>query len=107
MTVVAMILVFLFAAYVFRNYFWRIMKTKWYGTETEGFVSRITEERMSYTYYAGTCYNYYACFRRKDGLQAEVRLLNPKARLATGSRIRLKVLDESVSYAVLTEIIHE
>ena len=38
---VAIGIVALFAVYVFRKYWWRIIAAKWYGTETEAFVSRI------------------------------------------------------------------
>ena len=111
MTIIAAGIVLLIAAYIFKNYFWLLIKAKWYGTETEASVSRIEEEEMSAR---GTGYGYlksfryrtcYAAFQAKDGLQNEARLLNPNSRLTAGSRIRIRYLPEKADCAVLTEII--
>lgn len=110
MTLVAAVLVLMFAAYIFRNYVWRLIQTKRHGTETDAFVSRIEEVDMrsagSSRY--GNCrwYYYYAGFPAESGLH-EVRLLNPSKNLAPGSRIRIRYLDETVEYAVLTEVLRD
>ena len=107
MEILAVILVLAFAAYIYKNYWGRILKTRRDGIETEALVSRVEEEdRIS----SGTPYrirNCYAIFRTEDGLENEVRLLNPKKSLAKGSIIRIRCLPGRVSYAVLTGIVKD
>ena len=101
----ALIVVALLAALFFRFFFWRLIKTKWYGIETDAVVSRIE----AYTSSVGGSEEYprrfyYARYQTRNGLQNEARLLNPKPGLGIGSKIRIKYPDEKADYAVLTEI---
>ena len=102
MNIVAVGIVLLFAAYIFWNYNWRIMKAKWYGTETDAYVSRIEKEvRTS----QGVDYPrrfFYVIFQEQNGLETEARLLNPKGLLVEGDRVRIRYLPEKSEYAVLT-----
>lgn len=101
---VAYILVFIFAGYIFRNYYWRIAAAKWYGIETDASVSRIEKEVRTYKSAEFPRRFYYAVFQAQNGLQNEARILNPHGRLLPGSRIRVKYLPERNDLAVLVEI---
>ena len=111
MTVVAVIIVLIFAGYIFKNDAWRIFKTNRYGKEAEAFVSRIEKIAMhangtGYAAYAEfSTYRFYVTFRAENSILYEARLLNPKKWLTTGSRIRIRYLNEQTDEAVLTEII--
>ena len=100
MTVVAMLLVLLFAAYLFRNYWWRLIKAKWYGTETDAYISRIEEDKRIADGAEFSRRFYYVRFARQDGLQNEARLLNPKGPLMAGDKIRIRYLEEKNDCAV-------
>ena len=107
MTDIAVIFVLLFALYIFKVYWWRILKTRWYGTEADAYVSRIEDEKMSLTYIDYSRYysrNCYAVFQAKNGLENEAKLLNPNKRLTEGSLIRIRYLPEKADCAILTEI---
>ena len=103
---IAIVLVVLIAAFFFRNYWWRLIKTKWFGIETDALVSRIE----AYTSSVGGSEEYprrfyYVSYQTQGGLQNEARLLNPKPVLGIGSKIRIRYPDEKADYAVLTEIL--
>ena len=107
MATVALFLTALFWGYIFRNYVWRIIKTRLRGTETEAQVCRIEKDEFSCPADCGRrypVYRFYAAFKRQDGKMNEVRLLNPKKMLSPGTPIRIRYLDENVSFAVLTEV---
>ena len=95
MFTVAVSMMLLFAAWAFRNYWWRMIKTKRYGMETEASVSRV-ENRIVAGYGGGIygrsfpVFDCYVSFRTEDGRQVEFRLLNPKKYLEPGSPIRIK-----------------
>ena len=94
MNTIAMILVLLFGVYVFRNHGWRIIQ-----------ASRIVEDKKAADgadYYRRF---YYVVFRTDDGLQNEVRLINPKGGLVAGSTVRIRYLPEKNDYAVLINVI--
>ena len=101
---VAYILVFLFAGYIFRNYYWRIAAAKWYGIEAIASVSRIEKVVRTTRGEEFPRRFYYAVFQAQNGLQNEARILNPHGRLVPGSRIRVKYLPERNDLAVLMEI---
>ena len=107
---VAVSMMLLFAAWAFRNYWWRMIKTKRYGMETEASVSRV-ENRIVAGYGGGIygrsfpVFDCYVSFRTEDGRQVEFRLLNPKKYLEPGSPIRIKYLSRTLDYAVMTEMI--
>ena len=104
MYTIAMILVLLFGVYVFRNHGWRIIQAKRNGIETEACVSRIVEDKKTADgadYYRRFCY---VTFRTDDGLQNEVRLINPKKGLVTGRTVRIRYLPERNDYAVLMKV---
>lgn len=103
---VAIGIVALFAVYVFRKYWWRIIAAKWYGTETEAFVSRIEENVVSSVSTGTYCapvrvFNYYVTFPATNGVENEAKLLNPKKGLTTGTRVRIRYLPEQTDCAVL------
>ena len=103
---VAIAIVALFAVYVFRKYWWRIIAAKWYGTETEAFVSRIEENVVSSmgsrTYCAPVrVINYYVTFPAKNGIENEAKLLNPGRVLTAGTKVRIRYLPEQADCAVL------
>ena len=102
---IAIFLVFIFAIYCFRNYWWRILKARWRGTETDAYVSRIEKEVRSAGGESYPMCFYYVIFQTQDNPQNEARLLNPIRRLETGSRIRVKYLPEKADYAVLSGVI--
>ena len=109
MTMVAFSLVLLFAAYIIKNYVWKLIKTQHRGTEKDATVSRIEKVEMRATG-SGLSGNFrwfycYATYLTEDGLQIETRLLNPKMYLTPGSRIRIRVLDEITDCSVLTDIL--
>ncbi len=94
MTIAAILLVLLFAAYIFRNYWGLLLKAKWYGKETDAYVSRIEEDKRTA---AGADYPrrfFYMRFFGKDGLETEARLLNPKGSLTAGEQIRIRYLED-------------
>lgn len=109
MFVAAVSMMLLFAAWLFRNYWWRIFMTKRSGTETEACVSRIESRKLGL--YSGgifgrscTVYDCYASFRDENGRQIEFRLLNPKRQLEPGSLIRIRYFSRTQDYAVVTEV---
>ncbi len=105
MMYIALIMVFLFAAFIFRNYCWKLIRAKWYGIETDALVARIEKQvRKAQGADYPVCY-YYVHFQESDGKQNEARLLNPGRLIAAGSRIRVKYLPEEDDFAVLTEIL--
>ena len=104
MTMVAAGLVIAFAVYIFRNYWWRIIQARWYGTETEAQVSRIEEEVRTSNGAEYPQRFYYVMFPKENGLQNEARLLNPKSSLVPGSSVKVMYLLERADVAVLTEI---
>ncbi len=103
---VAIGIVALFAVYVFRKYWWRIIAAKWYGTETEAFVSRIEETLVSSVSTGAYCapvrvFNYYVTFPAKNGVENEAKLLNPKKGLTTDTKVRIRYLPGQADCAVL------
>lgn len=105
MYIIAGIMIVLFAAYFFRNIWWRIITTKQNGIETEALVSRIETCKNVARGAEFISRSYYIRFQAQNGLENESRLLNPKRFLEVGSKIRIKYTDERADYAVLTEII--
>ena len=112
MFTVAVSMLLLFAAWAFKNYWWRIIKTKRYGTEAEACVSRIDKHTVAS--YGGGIYgrsfdvfDCYASVRTEDGHQMEFRLLNPDRHLEPGRPIRIKYLSGTLEYAVMTEIMEK
>ena len=104
---IAVSMVLLFLIYIFRNYYWVLLKARRDGIETDASVCRIEKKKRT-DYGSAKEYSvafYYVVFRRQDGLQTEARLLNPKGILNVGSRIRIKYLEEKNDCAVLTEIV--
>ena len=88
-------------------FFWfdwrRIILTKISGIETDATVSRIE----SYTSSVGGSEEYprrfyFAVYTTQSGMENEARLLNPKASLGIGSRIRIKYLNDKADYVILT-----
>lgn len=112
MLAVAVSMTLLFAAWVIKNTWWRMIRTKRYGTETEACVCRV-ESRKIASYGGGmygrsyTIYDCYASFLDENGHQFEFRLLNPKRKLEPGSLIRIKYFSRTQDYAVLTEVIEK
>ena len=106
MDIVATLMILGFAVYFFRAYTWRVLKAKWYGTETNAVVSRIEEDVRSTGGIYYRCVNryYYAVFQADNGLENEARLLNPKGNLDVGSMIRIRYLPEAADRAVLTGV---
>lgn len=105
---IAVFIALVFAVYIFRVYFWQIIRTKWYGKETDAVVSRIEAGSVvpAGTIIPGRSTNvtFYVLFQTEDGQQREARLLNPKRQLVKGSLVRIRYPEEMVDYAVVTEI---
>ena len=101
MTTIAVLMVFGFGVYVFRNYWWRMITAKRYGTEADATVSRIEREVRRFHGEEYVQYVCYVCFRRQDGLENEARLLNPKKHLRMGSQVRIRYLPERNDCAVM------
>lgn len=104
MTIVAILIVAIFAERVLRTYRWQF-QAKRDGTETDASVSWIEKSRGSYRGEEYIWYYYYVRFLRADGTETEARLLNPKKSLVRGSRVRIRYLPERDSCAVLTKIL--
>ena len=104
MSTIAVALVLLFAWYVLRTYWWQYHAGH-SGTEADAVVCSIEEEVRSAGGEQYTWHYYYVRFTKEDGLETEARLLNPKKRLVTGSRVRIRYLPARDNVAVLTEII--
>ena len=68
---IALIMVAGFAVYVFRNYWWRIIRARRDGTETEAVVDRIEEIVKTSDGAEYRMRNYYVLFRTEDGLENE------------------------------------
>ncbi len=107
MDVVAIVLIILFAGYVIRNYSWRLVQAKRYGTETEAVVSRIERDVRTADGAEFPRSFYYVTFQTRNGLQNEARLLNPDTPLDVGTRVKVKYLPEKNAFAVLTEVAEE
>ena len=90
MDVVAIVLIILFAGYVIRNYSWRLVQAKRYGTETEAVVSRIERDVRTADGAEFPRSFYYVTFQTRNGLQNEARLLNPDTPLDVGTRVKVK-----------------
>lgn len=101
MTIIAVLMILLFAAYIFRNYWYRLIKAKWYGIETTAYISRIEEDKKTADGADFTRRFFYVRFSRQDGLQNEARLLNPKGALQIGDKVRIRYLEEKNDCAVL------
>ena len=104
MSIIAVGLALIFLSYIYRNYWWLLLKAKQVGVETDAVVSRIEKDKRSAD---GADYPrtfYYVAFPRQDGLPTEARLLNPKGPLEVGSRLRIKYLEEKNDCAVLIRI---
>ena len=104
MDTIAVLLVSIFAAYIFKNYWLLLYMAKHYGIETEAYVSRIEQEVR----HAGgadfpTCF-YYVTFHRQDGLLNEARLLNPKRTLHRGSRVLVRYRPDKNNVAFLASV---
>ena len=104
MTTIALFLVLIFAGFVLRTYWWQF-DTKRNGMEAEAFVSWIEKEVGYSRGQQYTWYRYYVRFVNEDGLETELKLLNPKKRLVTGSKVRIRYTPKRNKYAVLTEIL--
>jgi len=105
MTVIAVVMVLVFLLYIFRNYWWLMLKIRRYGIETDATVCRI-EKGKQVAYGSATEYPrtfYYVVYQRRDGLPTEARLLNPIGSLNIGSRLRIKYLEEKSDCAVLIQ----
>ena len=100
MTMVAIFLILLFAAYIFSNYWWWLWKAKWQGIETNAYISRIEENKRTSDGAEFPRRFFYVRFFRQDGLQTEARLLNPKGVLMIGDEIRIRYLEEKNDFAV-------
>lgn len=101
MTVIAILLIVVFALYIFRNYWWLLLKAKWVGIETDASICRIEKDKR---YSDGAEYPrrfFYVSFLRQDGLQTEARLLNPKGALLIGDKVRIRYLEEKTDCAIL------
>lgn len=106
MTVIAVGMVLAFLVYIFRNYWWLMLKASRYGIEADAAVSRIEKGKQVAYYCSAEEYHrtfYYVVFQRQDGLLTEARLLNPRGPLNVGSRIKIKYLKEKNDCAVLIE----
>ena len=107
MTIVAIFIVLLLAAFFLKTYWWQI-ETKWFGTEAEACVSRTEEQlqsmatRQDYTRRVYHCC--YVRFLKEDGLEAEAKLVNPIPQLGKGTRVRIKYLPGKDNLALLTGI---
>ena len=101
MAIGAMVLVITFAAYIFRYYWWQLIRIRRYGTETDAVVSRMEETKRVSDGAEFPRRFYYVAFQRQDGYPNEARLLNPKGPLLIGDRVRIRYLDDRNEYAVL------
>ena len=101
MTVIAVLLILLFTAYIFRNYWHTLIKAKWNGIETDAYISRIEEDKRMADGADFPRRFFYVIFPRQDGLQAEARLLNPNGALQIGDKVRIRYLEEKNDCAVL------
>ena len=105
MTIVALIMVGVFAFYVIRTYVWQY-NAKLNGLDAEGHVSWIDHAvRMGYgdgAEYPMTYY--YVRFQKADGSEAEARLLNPSKKLGYGSCVRIRYNPGHEDVATLMEI---
>ena len=106
MITIVIAIVLIIAGLFFWFYCRRIILTKACGIETDATVSRIE----SYTSSVGGSEEYprrfyYALYKTQSGLENEARLLNPRASLGIGSRIRIRYLNDQADYAVLMEIL--
>ena len=109
MNVVAVSLVILFLAYVFKNYWWRIIQARSYGMDADAVVSRI-EEEVRYKggqHYAARYHYYYVTFQTQNGLENEAKLLNPKGKLQPGDHVKIRYIPEKNGYAVQMGIVPE
>lgn len=81
-------------------------KIKKYGVEADAIVSRIeevtTEKPNSSTgeIEYETEKTYYVAFKDEDGIELEVRLMNPSFRQRQGDRIKVKYLPEKPNKAL-------
>ena len=101
MTVIAILLIVAFIAYIFRNYWWWLFRAKRDGIETDAYICRIEKDKR---FSDGAEYPrrfFYVSFLRQDGLQTEARLLNPKGALRIGDQVRIRYLEEKNDCAVL------
>ena len=102
MTVMAVILVLLFAAVVLKTC-WLQFRIKWYGKETEATVSRIEADVRTDAEAANHTRHFcYVRFLKEDGLENEARLLNPRPLPEAGSKVMIRYLPEKDNVAVLT-----
>ena len=101
MTVIAVLLILLFTAYIFRNYWHTLIKAKWNGIETDAYISRIEEDKRMADGADFPRRFFYVIVPRQDGLQAEARLLNPNGALQIGDKVRIRYLEEKNDCAVL------
>ena len=101
MTAIALAIVGLFAVWIIRVYCKPLYQARFYGTETDAVISRIERQVLSYRSDQSVVYFCYVLYRSPDGLESEARLLNPKKRLLSGSRVRIRYLPERPDLAVL------
>ncbi|MBR2822284.1 MAG: hypothetical protein IKE24_01145 [Clostridia bacterium] len=105
MTMIAIGMVLAFLLYIFKNYWWLMLKIRQYGVETDATVCRI-EKGKQVAYGSATEYPrtfYYVVYQGRDGLPTEARLLNPKTPLNRGDGVRIKYLEEKNGCAVLIQ----
>ena len=100
MTMIAMLMILLFAAYIFKNYWWLLIKAKRHGIETNAYVSRIEEVTRTSKGAEYPRRFFYVIYHRQDGLQTEARLLNPKRPFSIGDKIRISYLEDKTDCAV-------
>ena len=82
-----------------------IMKVKKNGIEVDAVVTRIEEHERVDADGISIDYDVFVRYRTLEGKQIEATLANPKNRLETGNRVRIKYLQEHEDYPVLTEIL--
>ena len=103
MATVAVLMVAGFAVYLFRGYWWWLIRAKHSGIEEEAVVSRF-EDVVNKAKGENFPVRYtYVTFRTREGRMNEARLLNPKGFLEVGSRLRIRYLPEKDCFAVMAE----
>ena len=103
MTIIALILIALFAAFVLKTDWWQ-MKTRWLGTETDARVSWIERDKRTADGAEYPRRFYYVRFLRENGLETEAKLYGTGVELAVGTKVRIRYLPERDNRAVLVRV---
>ena len=99
-TVVAIIMVLIFAVYIFRNDGWLIIRAKRDGIETKAYVSRIEKVKRTANGMEFPRRFLYVRYLRQDGMETEARVLNPRGTWEVGAEVRIRYLEDRSDCAV-------